>query len=92
MFKDEGYAKIQNVVELAQGVLANTSTSGHPDINQAVQKVQDEWSMVAAKMVDTKNQLDENIHKWAGFLEQIHQVGFIIYQLCTQLWGPEILE
>lgn len=25
-------------------------------------------------MVDTKNQLDENITKWSGFLEQIHQL------------------
>lgn len=44
MYKDEGYAKIQSVVEMAQSILANTATTGHQAINDAVQKVQDEWS------------------------------------------------
>lgn len=74
MVKDEGYAKIQSVVEMAQSILVNTATIGHPQINDTVQRVQDEWSTLAARMVDTKNQLDENIHKWSGFLEQIHQL------------------
>jgi nesprin-1 len=74
MYKDEGYAKVQGVVEMAQFILANTATTGHPAINDSLQKLQDEWSSLAAKMVDTKNQLDESIHKWAGFLEQIHQL------------------
>ncbi|ODN01313.1 Nesprin-1 [Orchesella cincta] len=75
LYKDEGYAKVQKVVETAQSVLANTATAGHPAINEALKKLQDDWSVLAARMVETKNQLDESIHRWAGFLEQIHQLG-----------------
>jgi nesprin-1 len=85
MYKEEGYTRIQRVVEEAQSILANTATTGHPKINETVQKVQDEWSTLAAKMVDTKNQLDENIHKWSGFLEQIHQLRKIVEYLRSVL-------
>ena len=30
--KDEGFGKVQNIVELAQSVLANTSAKGHSEI------------------------------------------------------------
>lgn len=75
LYKDEGYAKVQSVVETAQTVLANTATAGHSAINEALKKLQNDWSILAAKMVETKNQLDESIHRWSGFLEQINQLG-----------------
>jgi len=74
LYKDEGYGKVQAVIEQGQTVLANTATEGHPAINEKLQSIQEDWSSVAAKMIDTKNQLDESIHRWAGFLEQIHQL------------------
>lgn len=83
LYKDEGYAKVQSVVETAQSVLANTATAGHPSINNSLKKLQDDWSVLAAKMVETKNQLDENIHRWSGFLEQIHQLGKTVDYLET---------
>lgn len=54
MCKEQGFAKVQNTVELAQTVLANTATSGHSQINKAVTKLQEEWSSLASRMIDIK--------------------------------------
>lgn len=72
LYKEEGFTKVQGTVELAQTVLANTAPAGHDVINQAVEKLQQDWSALASKMVETKTYLDETIHRWAGFLENIH--------------------
>lgn len=71
LYKEEGFSKVQGLVELAQTVLANTAPSGHDAINQALGKLQEEWSALAGKMMETKTILDDSINKWAGFLEQI---------------------
>lgn len=75
LYKEEGFSKIQGTVELAQTVLANTAPAGHDGINQTVEKLQQDWSALASKMVETKTYLDETIHRWAGFLENIHQLN-----------------
>ena len=54
MFRDEGFAKVQAVVELAQIVLANTAPQGHEPINHSVEALQEIWSKLASKMVETK--------------------------------------
>jgi len=78
MYKDEGFVKVQNTVELAQTVLANTAPIGHDTINGTVDQLKEEWGLLAAKMMDTKSNLDEIVSKWAGFLEQIHQLNKIV--------------
>ena len=75
MYKEEGFSKVQGTVELAQTVLANTAPAGHENINQAVENLQKDWSTLASKMVETKTYLDETTHRWAGFLENIHQLN-----------------
>ncbi|CAG0880678.1 unnamed protein product [Cyprideis torosa] len=75
LFKEEGFAKIQGTVELAQLVLANTAPNGHEVINEAVDKLQQDWSNLASKMAESKTNLDDAIHRWAGFLEQIQQLN-----------------
>lgn len=62
------------MVELGQTVLANTATPGHEEINNTLSKLQEEWSVLASKMVEIKTNLDDSIHRWAGFLEQIHEL------------------
>ena len=37
--KDEGFEEVQNIVELAQGVLANTSAKGHSEIINEMEEV-----------------------------------------------------
>lgn len=54
LYKDEGFSRIQTSVELAQTVLANTAPSGHRAINQALADLQEQWSNLASKMVETK--------------------------------------
>lgn len=54
LYKDEGFVRVQSCVELGQNVLANTATSGHENINNALEALQQEWSTLATKMVDTK--------------------------------------
>lgn len=78
MCKEEGFSKVQSTVELAQTVLANTAQTGHPPINTAVDKLQQEWTSVASKMVETKTYLDDTTHRWADFLNNINQLKTII--------------
>ena len=78
MYKEEGFVKVQSAVELAQSVLANTAPAGHDAINSNVDRLKAEWGQLASKMMDTKANLDGVISKWAGFLEQIHQLKKIV--------------
>ncbi|XP_044734627.1 nesprin-1 [Chrysoperla carnea] len=71
LYKDEGFARVQSLVELAQNVLANTAPSGHEAINKSLEQLQSEWSSLASKMIETKSILDDSINRWSGFLEQI---------------------
>ncbi|XP_071454288.1 muscle-specific protein 300 kDa-like [Hetaerina americana] len=75
LYKEEGFSKVQGIVELAQNVLANTAPSGHDPINQSLAALQEEWSILASRMVEIKANLDDSIQRWAGFLEQIHQLN-----------------
>lgn len=74
LLKDEGFAKVQSIVEMAQGVLANTAPHGHDSINKSLSKLQDDWSAIALKMVDIKAILDQSINQWSGFLDQVQSV------------------
>ncbi|KAF3420921.1 hypothetical protein E2986_09204 [Frieseomelitta varia] len=75
LYKEDGFAKVQGIVELAQAVLANTAPTGHKAINDAVGKLQEQWSALASKMLETKTNLDDSINKWAGLLEQIQSIN-----------------
>lgn len=72
--KEEGFSKIQSLVELAQNVLANTSPDGHDAINQSLANIQEQWSNVASKMIETKTRIDDALTKWVGLLEQIQNL------------------
>lgn len=54
MYKEEGYSRVQCCNELAQRVLANTAPAGHDVINNSLQKLQEDWNALAAKMLETK--------------------------------------
>ncbi|XP_029680499.1 nesprin-1 isoform X2 [Formica exsecta] len=75
LYKEDGFAKVQSIVELAQAVLANTAPAGHQTINDALAKLQEQWSALASKMLETKTNLDDSINKWAGLLEQIQSIN-----------------
>lgn len=62
LYKEEGFTRIQNSIELAQSVLANTATSGHQQINDALASLQEQWSIVASKMVETKVNIQTNLY------------------------------
>lgn len=69
--KEEGFSKIQNLVELAQVVLANTAPQGHDTINQKLSNMQEEWSNLASLMVETKSLLEDSLTKWTQLLDEI---------------------
>lgn len=75
LLKDEGFAKVQSIVELAQTVLANTAPHGHEQINTALAALQSEWSALALQMVDIKSSLGDSMTQWSGFLEQVQAVN-----------------
>ncbi|XP_032455805.1 nesprin-1 isoform X11 [Nasonia vitripennis] len=85
LYKENGFAKIQGIVEVAQGVLANTAPAGHRAINDAVAKLQEQWSSLASKMLETKTNLDDSINKWAGLLEQIQLINKTVEYMQTSV-------
>lgn len=78
MHKEESFNKVQKSVALAQVVLTNTKPEGHARINNTLTRIQEEWSNLASKMIETKVALDDSIHKWAGFLEQIQELNQLV--------------
>lgn len=72
--KDEGFKQIQTTIELAQVVLANTSTNGHQQIKDSIENIQKDWNDLASKMAECKLSIDDSIQKWAGFLDQLDQI------------------
>ncbi|KAL4710682.1 hypothetical protein ACJJTC_003318, partial [Scirpophaga incertulas] len=74
MTKDEGFTKVQSLVELAQNVMANTAPAGHEAINNSLVALQEQWAALLSRMVETKSLLDDSVTKWAGFLEQIQLI------------------
>ncbi|XP_043257160.1 nesprin-1 isoform X11 [Colletes gigas] len=85
LYKEDGFAKVQGIVELAQAVLANTAPTGHKAINDAVGKLQEQWSALASKMLEAKTNLDDSINKWAGLLEQIQSMNKMVDYMQTAL-------
>ena len=74
LLKEEGSNKLQETVEAAQNILANTSTPGHDPINQIIAKLHDEWSQCTMKMIDIRASLDDSINKWSGLSEEIQGI------------------
>ena len=72
--KDEGFGKVQNIVELAQSVLANTATTGHAKICKEMEDLQKDWSHLVARLGESRVAVDESISKWSGFLDGINQL------------------
>ena len=88
--KDDGFAKVQRSVDLAQTVLANTDASGHEEIKEQVAGLRGSWSDLASKMAETKLSVDNCIHKWASFADEVKQLDKVIeavlknFQECDQ--------
>ena len=73
--KEEGFEKVQSIVELGQNVLANTSTQGHSKIVAEMKVLQTKWSKLVAKLGESRVEVDESISKWSGFLDAINQLN-----------------
>ncbi|XP_060527804.1 muscle-specific protein 300 kDa isoform X12 [Cylas formicarius] len=69
--KEDGFTTIQKLVELAQNVLANTAPQGHESVNQTLANLQNKWSNIASKIIETKSLLEDALRKWTGLLEEI---------------------
>lgn len=83
--KEDGFLRIQNLIEMAQAVLANTAPAGHSAINEALARIQEQWSTLASKMLETKSILEDSINKWAGLLQQIQSINNIVDYMQTSL-------
>lgn len=74
LLKEDGSNKLQETVEAAQNVLANTSAPGHAPINNIVAKLHDEWSQCTMKMIDIRSSLDDSINQWSGLSGEIQNI------------------
>ena len=72
--KDEGYQKVQNLVELSQNVLANTALSGHSKICSEMEGLQKSWSEFVSNLGESRLAVDDSVSQCSGFLEQINQL------------------
>lgn len=72
--KDTGFSRIQDVIECAQTVLANTAPPGHAIINKDLAQLQDDWASVSVDLIDVKQSLDENIQIVSGLTEQLKRI------------------
>merc|ERR1712079_501378 len=62
-------------VELGQNVLANTATSGHNKIVEEMKNVQSNWSLLVARLGESRVEVDDSLSKWSGFLDSINQLN-----------------
>lgn len=60
---------------MAQPVLLNSAPQGHETINKSLAQLQNSWSTLALKMVETKAILDQNINQNSGFVDQIKNIA-----------------
>ncbi|XP_050523464.1 muscle-specific protein 300 kDa-like isoform X2 [Daktulosphaira vitifoliae] len=75
LYKENGFNMIQNCTKKGQIVLASTTPDGHKAINDSLISLQEHWSALASKMLETKANIDESIKKWSDFSENVKQVG-----------------
>lgn len=75
LLKDEGFAKVQSIVEMAQNILLNTAPNGHDAINKRLTQLQNDWSTLALRMVDIRTLLDKSINQYSGFVERIQGIN-----------------
>lgn len=59
---------------MAQPVLLTTAPQGHEPINKSLAQLQNDWSTLALKMVETKSMLDQSINQYSGFVDQIKNI------------------
>ncbi|XP_025834538.1 nesprin-1 isoform X2 [Agrilus planipennis] len=90
--KDEGSAKVQAIVELGQTILANTVPSGHDEISKTVTELQERWSDLVSKMIETKSMLEDSIAKWSGLLDQTQGLDKTIEWMEAQLAEFSVFE
>lgn len=74
LLKEDGSNKLQEILEAAQNVLANTSTPGHEPINNVIAKLHDEWSQCTMKMIDIRSSLGDSINQWSGLSDEIQNI------------------
>lgn len=54
LYREEGFSRVESTLELAHKVSAWTAANGHEPINNRITLLQDQWSALAAKMIETK--------------------------------------
>lgn len=59
---------------MAQPILLTTAPQGHEAINKSLAQLQNDWSTLALKMVETKTMLDQSINQYSGFVDQIRNI------------------
>jgi nesprin-1 len=74
LMKEDRSNVLQEIIEAAQAVLANTAAPGHMPINESVSKLHDEWSQCTMKMTDLKSSLSESITQWSGLSDEIQMI------------------
>lgn len=92
LVKDEGFARVQSIVEMAQPVLSNTAPHGHEAINKSLAQLQNDWSTIALRMIDIKNLLDQSINQYSGFMDQIQNINKSIEWLQNALQELSVFQ
>lgn len=54
--------------------MLTTAPQGHESINKKLAKLQNDWSTLAMKMVETKSMLDQSKNQYSGFVDQVKHI------------------
>lgn len=59
---------------MAQSILLTTAPQGHDTINKSLAQLQNDWSALALKMVETKSILEQSINQYSGLVDQLKNI------------------
>lgn len=73
--RDEGYGKLQQVIDQAHLVLPNTSAVGKDTINEDLASLRQNWDDLTNRLNTGKTQLEMATSQWGFHEESISQLG-----------------
>jgi len=62
--RDDGFQRVQQVVDAGHSVLPNTSSAGKDTVNAELQQLRQTWDAIVAQMTSAKTALEASVSQW----------------------------
>ena len=90
--KDDGFSKIQHIIEEGQIVLSTTSSEGHEAITKEIDNLQRAWSAFISLLGSTKLQIDEQIRLLSAMQQEAQALNAINKEIKNVLSLPNVKD